>query len=164
MRHAPVENQLPDLEDMTPYEVTLQSVEYCPPTEQHPDYGAQLKFIWQLSEDENDTLWTYAGISFGRSRTTGTPARMVQILNALCGKPAQTAVLGLDDDSWTVEYANGETIRLQTGTRITILGHRKETENGARFIVDMYGPPKKGQRVAAAAPAQEPVAAGDIPF
>lgn len=171
-RHAPVSAAIPEIEDMTPTEVELQSVEYQPIREEHPDWPAGLKFIWQVDpNDPEDTLWTYAGISFGKNRSTGSMSRMVLILNALFGKSPQTPVLGLDDAAWTVEYANGEVRQLEAGLKVTILGHREETPEGTRFKVDMYGPPKSSRpiAVAVAAPVIETevaagVAADEIPF
>lgn len=140
------------LEDLTPYPVILQSLELLDST--NPEYGPSFKLVWQLSTDEQDTLWDYvpALSKEGKPKLgiyNGKVSRLRQALNALAGKPPQERIAWFEEDG-TIGYDDGTTLNV-VGRPATIAGAAAINPDGTagRFKVTSYRP--RTGRVRAAA-------------
>jgi hypothetical protein len=178
------------LEDGEAYEAVLVGVEVerGRKWDDQSEPSDQVKLVWQIGDDEENTLWTFFSLRLGINRTTKKPARLRQILNALAGRPEGDEIAWVDDGigagavfgewaypdgkMWSL-CASGEFLAVDgsevytpaPNLRVLVRCENQVTENGTRAVPVMWRPVKRAPAtIAAARPKPAAVDPEDIPF
>jgi hypothetical protein len=138
-----------DLEDDKPYRAILHKPTgegitrgwYSVST--NPQYpGERLVIDWELHDVRDVRIRDWISIKLGANPSTGKPAKLAQLLNALAERPADTALWfdpethewGYEMDPGTPAYA-----RLASGFEVMLKGEmRKLPKGGSAFRVTGY--------------------------
>ncbi len=172
----PKEGRQADLEELTPYLVSIQSFEIQPVSK----FGTSIKLVYGLVDDPQQTIWDFLNYldADGNAKLGKSPAGGVSRFRAFCnavGSRAEGAkVAYFDDESMEIVWAEGGELVLEPGLTLRVVGEFRERSDGegAMFRVTKYRPaaePEKPRRATApvpvtSAPATTSIDPDDVPY
>lgn len=166
-RHTASTGTMTEYEEGTAYDLTLSALQ-LKEGEYKGEPTLQLLFVFTCDAiKDKDECWVFASFKFGKYQ--GRVSKMREIVNALYEKPPFNEVEWVDDDDFTVKFADEDNVfTLTPGLTLKAKGEYYENNKGeTRFRFTRFASSKTG--FVAPKPTkkkgdEEKVDPADIPF